>query len=242
MVKSILFSLFAVALFAAGAVGSWYMTKLSQAEPVDELEQTAAVVNSSPTETAHSADLAEMSAPFLGKAMNAEDIFRFEAMNKKNLQRVTEQREALNQEELRLKLADKDLSVRKQEIEGILKQSQQSVAEAERMIVQLQTELKALKAEKEAEVQVETGPENASSADVQANTKVASGWLEMMPAETAAEQIKTLVNNGNKEYVLQLLGIMEQRNVAKILAGLEPQLGAELAESFKTASRPHKRK
>ncbi|MCA9215885.1 MAG: hypothetical protein KDB27_22620, partial [Planctomycetales bacterium] len=142
------------------------------------------------------------------------------------------------QDEMRLKMLEQDLDVRKQEIEGVLKQSQQAVSEAEKLISQLQAEVQQLKAEKEAiEKEKEKDPE--PTADIEASVKVAASWLQMMPPETAAEAVKSLANNGKKDFVLELLGHVEDRNVAKILEALnDSDLAGELVNSFPTARRP----
>ncbi|MCA9212374.1 MAG: hypothetical protein KDB27_04855, partial [Planctomycetales bacterium] len=86
MFKSVLVSLFAVTLFAAGAVGAWYIMNLEKNKPAET--ETALVSEiapeSPPLET--KPGLPELGTPFFGKALNGEDIFRFSEMNKKNLQ------------------------------------------------------------------------------------------------------------------------------------------------------------
>lgn len=242
VVKSILFSIFAVSLFAAGAVGSWYMTNLAKKDAPEETAVESVAETNESEVSSPLVDLSEMGTPVLPKAMSAEDLFRISAMNKKNIELQKKQRESLRQEKLKLKLAEKDLDVRKQEIEGILKQSQRAVAEAENMVVQLQNEIQKLKADKAAaEAQAPEVP-GAMSQDVQANIKKVSQWFALMPAESASQQIKALMNDGKKDFVLQVLGNMEQRNAAKILTGLDSPLGAELANSFQTASIPKKQK
>ncbi|MFC1758366.1 hypothetical protein ACFL2H_06305, partial [Planctomycetota bacterium] len=160
-----------------------------------------------------------------------------------NLELLKKRREAIEQDEMRLSLAEQDLATRRLEIEGILKQSQNTVVEAEKMIVQLQTQLQTLQVEKEAaKAAPETEPVT-SAEDVQANTKISAGWLAMMPAPKAAESIKSLVNDGKKDLVLQLFSHLEDRVVAKILSDLEDKdLVAEITHSFQTAKRPTKKK
>ena len=240
MVKSILFSMFAVALFAAGAVGSWYIMNLQkQNDDAAANEALVSEVKTAPEpKQSPKPDLSEYSTPLHAKALNGEDIFRFTAMNKKNLQLINEQKESLRQEELRLNLFEKDLEVRKQEIEGILKQSQRTVTEAESMIQQLQAEVQQLKAAKDANATPNQDATPNVDDDAQANIKVSASWLQMMPPEKAAEALKSLANDGKKELVLKLLKFIEDRNVAKILEAMDdPALVAELTHSFYTARR-----
>lgn len=253
MIKSIFTSLFAVTLFAGGAVGAWYIMKLDQETtanseadlPGATAPALAPVSSTTSEEESDTAPLSDFTSPVLGKALSGEDIFRFTAMNKKNLELMKERREALRQEEMRLKLVEKDLEIRKQEIEGVLQQSRDTVAAAEDLISKLQAQVNALNEEKAAiqENQDETATDDASDDEIQANIKVSAGWLATMPPEQAASAVKSLANEGKKDFVLQLLSYIEDRNVAKILHGLnDPALVAELTESFRTAKRPQKKK
>ncbi len=244
MIKSVLLSLFAVALFAAGAIGSWYITNFQQAN-AGAADESSLTTDVEPVPAPRQTDtkLSQLATPVFPKALSGEDIFRFTAMNKKNLELLKQRREAIEQDEMRLRLAEQDLDTRKLEIEGILKQSQDTVAEAEQIISKLQADLATLKAEKEAAKTAPDAKPETTAEDAQANIKVSAEWLALMPPEKAAEQVKTLANDGKKELVLQLLGNLEGRVVANILDSLDDsQLGAELLVSFRDSKRPQKKK
>ena len=243
MIKSVLLSLFAVALFAAGAIGSWYITNFQQANAGADESSLTTDVEPVPAPRQTDTRLSELATPVFPKALNGEDIFRFTAMNKKNLELLKKRREAIEQDEMRLQTAEQDLATRKLEIEGILKQSQDTVAEAEKIITKLQADLATLKAEKEAAKAAPNAKPETNAEDAQANIKVSAEWLAAMPPEKAAENVKALANDGKKDLVLQLLGNLEGRVVASILDSLDDsQLSAELMVSFRDFPRPQKKK
>lgn len=252
MIKSIANSLFAVLLFALGATGSWYFAEYrAHKESVEEVQPSPPQhvlpqqVNPVVDPKAADGDAAKLPVPIRAGPMSAAEIFRFASINGKTMETIRQKKEELQQEELRLQLVQKDIEGRKREIEGVLKQTQTTLEAGERLLSELQVEAANLVKQREMQQQAldELQEAQAPSAERMANIKVTAGWLERMSPADAAEALKTLANNGNMDFALQLLSYMEERDVAKILDALkDPALVAELTEGFREIARPQKNK
>lgn len=255
MYKTVLNSLFAVFLFALGAVGAWYILRQNearsaqQAVPPADPSQLAAVAalpqRASPSLSAESEPQdrlgGEMPIPLHAKSISAEDLFRFGAMNRASLESLRQREEELRKEELQLQLVQKDIEGQKREVEGILTQSQHAVKAAEEMLLQVQQQQQALVAEKQqrqSELEEIRRTKETPDADKQTNTKKMAELLGSMKAEDAAEVLKNLADKGNTDYVLRLLDNIEQRDAAKILDALgNPELVADLTEGYQELKR-----
>lgn len=255
MYKTVLNSLFAVFLFALGAVGAWYILQQNgartaqQAVPPAAPSRLAAVAappqHASPSLSAEAESQdrleGEMPIPLHAKSMSAEDLFRYGAMNRASLESLRQREEELRKEELRLQLVQKDIEGQKREVEGILTQSQHAVKAAEDMLLQVQQQQQALVAEKQqrqSELEEIRRTKETPDADKQTNTKKMAELLGSMKAEDAAEVLKNLADKGNTDYVLRLLDNIEQRDAAKILDALgNPELVADLTEGYQELKR-----
>ena len=253
MIKSIVNSLFAVLLFALGAAGSWYFAEYrAQKESVSEEQSPSRLAPLLPREADPAADsiagaaaVAKLHVPFHGRAMSAAEVFRYASVNRKTVETLRQKEEDLRQEELRLQLVQKDIEGRKREIEGILKQTQTTLEAGERLLSELQLAAQNLAKQRELQQkESETLKQaQAPSAERMKNVKVTAGWLESMRPEDAAETLKNLANKGNMDFALQLLGYIEERDVAKILDALnDPILVADLTEGFQDLTRPQKKR
>ena len=247
MYKVALSSLFAVFLFALGAVGAWYFQQQAaqrngSASPLlatDAPENAAS--KPSTGATARDRSEAEMPIPVHAKSMSAEELFRYGAMNRASLESLRQREESVRKEELRLQLVQQDIEGQKREVEGILTQTQHALEAAEQLLAQIQQQRQTLASEQqqrqqelEAIQRVNTVPD----ADKQANIKKMAELLGKMSETDAAEVIKNLVDKGSTDYVLQLLDNIEQRDAAKILDALgSPDLVADLTEGYRELKR-----
>lgn len=247
MYKVALSSLFAVFLFALGAVGAWYFQQQTAATEekssplaASDLEETAARPSTLTRETAQRQE-PEMPIPLHAKSMGAEELFRYGAMNRASLESLRQREELVRKEELRLQLVQKDLEGQKREVEGILTQTQHALEAAEQLLAQIQQQRQVLAAEKQQrqqELEEIRQVKEVPDADKQANVKKMAELLGQMTETDAAGVLKSLVDKGSTDYVLQLLDQIEQRDAAKILDALEsPTLVADLTEGYRELKR-----
>jgi flagellar motility protein MotE (MotC chaperone) len=249
MIKTALFSLFAVFLFALGAAGAWFIVQYQSDKEGNEAEssetsedQEIGPHGEAPPSSDHASHDAHLPVAVRGRPMSAEELFRFGAMNRKNIEAIKHKEEELHKEEMRVELLKKEIEGRKREVEGILQQTQQAVDVGQKLLNQLREQQQQLNSEKE---QLQKQQEEFRKAkdtpneDKQANLKSAAGWLQSMKSEDAAEALKELANDGKMDFALQLLANIEERNAAKILAAMkDPTLVADLTEAFRELKRP----
>lgn len=255
MFKTLMTSLFAVSLFAAGIAGSLYLTEIRKGllKETDEFQPALAALPESPEQDepvlpkypSIDAAHAELPTPFHGPAMSAADVFRYASMNRKTMESLKLKEEAIRQEEMRLNLLTKDVEGRKREVEGLLQQTQNAVAHVEQLRAQLALETQEWE-RKKAEQKTDEAEETASgvpSPERLANIKVTADWLAGMQPNDAAETLKNLANSGKMEFALRLLSFIEARKVAVILDSMQdPTLVAEMTEGFLDLTRPPKPK
>ena len=136
MFKTILYSMFAVFLFALGAMGSWYFFN-SQEEPEDATAQVEAVDvtgNDKPLPNIpgiqDAIDALEIPAvepiekplPTVQptKPLTAEEIYRFGLINRNRTEKLQKRENALDERERQMQLEFKDLEARQTEVDGLL--------------------------------------------------------------------------------------------------------------------------
>jgi chromosome segregation ATPase len=241
-------SLFAVGLFALGSVGAWYFQQWQaqhQADGSPLLEvasrSSAPIGPVEPQPTATEPTPNDMRIPVHPKSMSTEELYRFLATNRGNLESLRQRQDEIRKEELRLQLVQKDIEGQKREVEGILTQTQQTLEAAEQMLAQIQQERQSLASERQQHQQELNNLQSVKDVpdeDRQTNIKKMAELLGQMTAEEAAEVLKNLANKGNTDYVLRLLDNIEQRDAAKILDALgDPALVAELTENYQELRR-----
>ena len=259
MFKALLTSLFAVALFSSGIIGSKYLTEyLQDADPETESagsvppsrtptltpELASSVNTGEKTQSTETTANTVLPTPFHGPEMSSAEIFRYASMNRKTMEALRRKEEQIRHEEMRLNLLNKDIEGRKREVEGILQQTQNALANLQQMTAQFELEKRELQQKEAEQAPIEDGKvTEVPSVEQIANIKVTAGWLEGMETADAAETLKSLANSGKMEFALRLLSFMEERKVAGILNELgDPTLIAELTEGFLEIKQPAKTK
>ena len=253
MIKTFLYSMFAVFLFALGAAGSWFYLQMEgddddETKPAEQqaaVEPTPAGVDSLLAD-GRSGKEADLPVPVPSKPLSAEEVFRFGAMNRDRHEQLRKREDRLKKEETRLKLAHKDIEARQREIEGVLAQVNDTLSAGEKLLNEIKQASEQLEKEKQdVEKKLESLQQSEQENNVgeQVSLKIAANWLQGMKAEDAAETIRELINEGNMDFALIVLANIEQRNVAKILEAMkDPVLVAELTERFPKVQRPVKKK
>ncbi len=188
----------------------------------------------------------ELPVPVHGKALSAEELFRFGAMYKQQQEALAARNEEIERRQARLTLLRDDLAGSRKEFDGLREQVQDAAARAARLIQQLNEQRELLQREKQAAEQqlqeVEAGKNETSSLEG-GNIRRISSWFEGMPPEKAAEYIREICNDGDLDSAVKLLGNLEERNAAKILAAMDnPTLVVDLMEAFKHYKREQQTK
>lgn len=257
MIKTFLYSMFGVFLFALGAGGAWYFfnVQLANSSPGGESLQSTLVANDKlelpavpevePIIPPISPAAVESDEPLPtvapSKPISAEEIFRFGVINRKRMEKLQEREKALDERERRMQLEYKDLEARQAEVEGLLAHINDTLTAGESLLSQINTkrlemaeEKSALESQKE-EHESKTG---LSPEDQQANERQAAALIEAMNSETAADVIKEFANSGKMDFALALIEQMEERNGAKILDAInDPALLADMTSKLRERRR-----
>lgn len=249
MIKTVLSSLFAVFLFALGAAGSWYFVEFQKNRTEEPSEETALIdeLTTAPTSIdepvqAEEGSSKDLPIPVHARAMSAEEVFRIGALHRKNIEAIKKREERLASEEMRLKLVQDDIKAYKQEVEGILKQTQSGVETGETLLDQIIQQRQALATEtKQRQQELDEIREATTVPDAveEANVKDWSKLIGSMAEEKAAALLKELIQKGNMKLALQLLSTMEERNAVKVLDQIDdPVLLADITERFREMPQP----
>jgi hypothetical protein len=253
MFKTFLYSMFAVFLFALGAVGSWYfINSQADAEQTAEMEDLTAndsplpsipeIASAIPTVSLEP-EVKEDPLPTVipAKPTSAEDIFRFGVINRNRMEKLQERENALDERERQMMLEAKDLEARQAEVDGLMAHVNDTIVQAESLLssinkkrLELAEDKKSFDEQKE-QFESETG---LTPADQEKNEKQAAGLIQSMNPDTAANVIRELANDGKMDYALALLEKMEQRNGAKILEAINDKtLIAEITDKLRARKR-----
>lgn len=246
MFKTIFSSLFAVTLFALGAVGSWYLGQMQaekQAETGDSIEDLQSMEVSTVEDATDVAEPTDeesaKSRPPIAlrpKQMTPEELFRFSIEMKEFAKEQQEKQEELTKMEFRLKLIEKEMEGRQRESDEILRQTELALDESEKLVAQIQQELeKVIKEKDELEIKLEKLKRSSQlpDDDVKTNIKELAAILTSQAPDAAAENVKRLANDGKMNVVVRMFKTLEEKKVAKILDALnDPTLYSEITEAY----------
>lgn len=250
MKKYLIMLVAGAALFGASAAVSMVL----HPKPVEQLAEDGEAEHEAGTETAaheqpaeltptsHSAvDLAEIPENGLG----AVTVLRLSESIRKREQQLIEREKQIAEQERRLKFMIDDLQRERTEISALMEQAEMKAAEARSLLEAAQ--------QSGATTTVNTATNGAQPPAAQGNElrelpenekqnlKTVAEWLKGMPAETAAQSIRELSNEGKMEMAVQLLSFLEERDAANILSALDDTtLFAQLADRFREMPRPKK--
>ena len=126
---------------------------------------------------------------------------------------------AVEQREARIQILYDDLEGQQQEFEGLLKQIQDAVealAKIEEGVKVQQNSLQQKEQELEKRLKELTALEEKQDIGASDNAKTMAGWLAVASPELAAAQLKTLVNEGKMELVVELVSHLDKKKTPKI--------------------------
>ncbi len=199
MIKTFVYSMFAVFLFALGGAGSWFYLQMEAAADKAKKNKSGDVQTVSTTTPAGFASLTAgiaaasdnaMPVPVQSKSISPEESFRFGAINKKYHEDLRKSEDRIRKQEMRLKLAYKDVEARQLEIEGILTHVSDTLSAGEKLLNEIKQASAKLSAEQQdVTTQLESLQqlEDDSQSGEQVNVKMVAEWIQSMKAEEAAK-------------------------------------------------------
>lgn len=259
MFKTILYSMFAVFLFALGAMGSWYFFN-AQEDPEEDatalLEEQDLSANDEPLpgipaiqdamdaiDVPLTVEPEEKPLPTVQptKPLTAEEIYRFGLINRNRTEKLRQRENALDERARQMQLEFKDLEARQAEVDGILEHIKDTISAGEALISQINqrrlemAELKNKLDAQEADLQSKTG---LSPEQQEENDKKVGGLIQSMKPDAAATLLTSLANSGEMDGAIALIEQMEQRNAAKILEAIpDATLQTEFASKLRARKR-----
>ncbi len=252
MGKLLVYLFIGVFLFAGGLGASFMLIQkkpeLIAQEPLPRMEDHVPADPSAPVQTDPDApenpNVSALPVPLRGRPMTAEEIFRFGETFRNQQRALQQQQQSIQQERDRLALIYGDIRGNQRELDGLQAQMNDRVEAAEQLLAELLRERQKLDEERDEAVnEMKDFKETKTEFDAaeSTNIKKISQWIQGMPAETAATYLKQLSNDGNIPSAIKLLGNIEERNAAQILAAMDdPALVVQLTEAFRQMKQPPK--
>lgn len=236
MVKILSLLVLSVLLFAGGLAASLYLRPMLNPE---EAEVTPAA-NNATDETAapadgQSAQPRELPVPFHGKPMSTDDIFRLTTALRGREREIKRREQELEQQENRMKLAEEDLRNQRIEIDGLLEKVQDTYEKTTLAFQQVRQERAALRNDTDSAnrtIQEAKRVQDEHDVNEMANQAQLAQLIEGMSEDSAANLLKSFVNNGQIKVAAQVLSIIEPRNASKILEQLDPDLQNQLSNAY----------
>jgi hypothetical protein len=228
---------FAGFMFGVSAAGSWWMAT-HPPHAADAAAETAAADAAPATHDAALHDITgELPVAVRPKPISPEELLR-NAMTLRNREAALQQQEqAAQQRQARLELIQADMQGEQIEVEGLNAQVKAQIDAANALLARIVEERAAM----EAKLKEFEGAQTKMDASEAQNIKRMSAWIQGMEAETAADFLRELANDGKMDVAVQILANFEEREASKVLGAIgDSTLMIELAEKFRTLQRPEK--
>jgi hypothetical protein len=225
---------FAGLMFGISAAGSWWMATRTTHSTDEVAGETAAAA-------AHDAALhditGELPIAVRPKIISPEELLR-NAMSLRSREAALQQQEqAAQQRQARLELMQADIQGEQVEVEGLNSQVKTQIDAANALLAEVVQERAALDARLK---EFESTQTKLDASEAQ-NIKRMSAWIQGMEAETAADFLRELANDGKMDIAVQILANFEEREASKVLGAIgDSTLMIELAEKFRTLQHPEK--
>ncbi len=164
-----------------------------------------------------------MASPVAGRSMTPEEIVRYGFQYKKNMEVLKQKNEELKNNELRLQLIQKDVDQKKMEIEGMLKQLQQTATSTELLLQEAQRERQALATERETleqEKKTLTTEKDSLQKQLEESKKSSSSNGGSNGAPQGANQASNAAEQQNVERVALILAELDEAAAAATVKDL----------------------
>lgn len=227
---------FAGLMFGISAAGSWWMATHPLHSADEAAAETAADASSSQDAVLHDIT-GELPVAVRPKMISPEELLR-NAMTLRNREASLHQQEqAAQQREARLELMQADIQGEQTEVEGLNAQVKTQIEAANALLVKITEERAAM----DSKLKDFEGAQTKMDASEAQNIKRMSTWIQGMEAETAADFLRELANDGKMDIAVQILSNFDEREASKVLGAIgDSTLMIELAEKFRTLQHPEK--
>lgn len=247
MVRAILILVVGCVVFAGGVVAS-YMTMARPDAPTEDKTLAEKVpARATPSATSMEAHAMKESPTVLReKPLSPEEVFRYTTLFREQEEALRRQKDLMEQRQHRLQLMEEDMRRARLELEGLRQETSAALKQGEALLQRVQVErqkTEAIRKEaKETATQATPTSDKSPTESEQSNIKQISRWFQNMPSERAAAYLQQLADDGKMHSAVQLLGNIEERDAAKILAAMsDTGLVVQLTEEFRAMKRPPKK-
>jgi flagellar motility protein MotE (MotC chaperone) len=256
MKKFMMLGMTALVLFSLSAGASWFLQKARLAaatEPTmaDSTERAA----ERQTPRHHSWDMEEDRDAFMPTESHgnmrppytpaANEAVQLANSLRTRLAAVREREALLLGRQKQLELVFNDIKSERASIDEMRKQVAEEMKAVERQLLNLEKKRAELDdKQQEVNTHVKEMEKNVVQLDgmEQGNLKKIADMYDSMAPESAGKILKQLAESGKMDTAVKLLGLMKERQAAKVLADLEdPALAAQLLEKMKDVKRPAKK-
>ncbi|TVS19496.1 MAG: hypothetical protein EA424_08310 [Planctomycetaceae bacterium] len=174
--------------------------------------------------------------------MSTEEAVRLGRTLQDREQRIKTQEEAMEQQQLRLRLIAEDINAERRELESLQATIRDRVAAAEQLVATIEQRRQDIRQERrqaEEDLEIIRAGQVEYQEHERDNLRRMSAWFQNMEPSVAASYLKELSNDGKMDLAVQLLGNFEERDAAGIIEHMnDPQLVVQLTERFRGLQRP----
>ncbi len=194
----------------------------------------------------HRNESQDLAIPVRPRPMSTEEVVRLGRTLQDREQRVKAQEEAMEKQQLRLRLIAEDISAERRELENLQATMREGIAAAEELLAAIEERRQAIRQERhqaEEDLEAIQAAQTEYQEHERDNLRRMAAWFQNMEPSVAANYLKELSNEGKMDFAVQLLGNFEERDAAAIIEHMnDPQLVGQLTERFRGLQRPRTRK
>ncbi|MEZ6116631.1 MAG: hypothetical protein R3C28_08665 [Pirellulaceae bacterium] len=250
MVRLVMTGILAVLLFAGGLGISLFMNKSLLAPPEEPatVEPEPLPLSELPARPQFEVNDAPVELPMAihEEPMTPEEVVRYGAIIRSHQETIKKEEADLRREQSRAKLIYGDVEAKQKEIEGMLSKLVEAMKESERILQVMKADLETINTEKQqletSKQQLETTVDQTQTTPAE-NIKQISDWFQNMDPQNAAQYVKAMCDSGKLEDVVNLMGYLEPKKAAGILAAIpDANLQSQLLTAFQETRRDKKKK
>jgi flagellar motility protein MotE (MotC chaperone) len=246
MKRFIVSSLVIIVLFAMSASGSWMWRHMKAASPeqAEDAEKTPGPTTAGHVPLAASSVALETPAPKVAVRApympGTEDAVQLASSLRDRMTSLREREAQATTRQKQVELIYKDIRGERAAVDELRKQVGDELKAVEAQTAKLEQRFTELEQQRQATSQqvsdLEKRQVNLEGTEKKNVEKMGDIYNSMAP-ESAAKILVQLANGGNMETAVKLLGVMKERQAAKVLAELPEPMAAQMLEKLKGLKR-----
>lgn len=245
MKKMIGIGLVGLLAFAAALGAGWWMNRPATEEQGQITDFSAPPPAPGATEPqnvpATSTDETDLPLPVRPHPISTQEIFEIAMRLQERENAVAQREQQVQDREDRLNLVFGDLELKQQQVEGLRAEIRSLLRDSEALLSQLGLDQQSLAA-KQLELQALQNQVDSLDAtqtvENQQNIRMIAGIFKDMEPQKAAQQLSSIWNNGETDFVIQVYAQLEERDSAAIGEYIDETIFTEIITGLRAYQRP----